>query len=283
MHLDQGEYWNELADRYQRETHITCGDFHYGPLLPGDAHFRLLPSALTALRCLELGCGAGQNSIYLAGQGALCTAVDISDRQLELARQTAAAHNVQVNWFQSDMDDLPFSAPQVFDFIHTNSLGFSRAPSSVVARAAGLLAPGGTLLAATNHSAFAGEWLEVDEDEEGMFLSAFHHPPPDRRESATGKGAACCQSHPPSAVFAWFRAAGLEVDTLLEPVAPPLADLAAAPDDSPLPYDSADWRTLLPQLQRFPFMSILRGRRHSDNPLPTRKAPPGTPPRHPPR
>ena len=62
-------YWDDLADLYQKETRISTDDFHYGPLLPGDSILGLLPP-VPQRSCLEIGCGAGQNSIFLAKQGA---------------------------------------------------------------------------------------------------------------------------------------------------------------------------------------------------------------------
>ena len=34
-------YWDAAADLYQNQTRISCEDFHYGPLLPGDSDLRL--------------------------------------------------------------------------------------------------------------------------------------------------------------------------------------------------------------------------------------------------
>lgn len=261
MEIDERQYWNELADCYQRQTRISRSDFHYGPLLPGDGQLRLLPPQLAGLHCLELGCGGAQNSLFLASRGASCTGADISERQLQLARQSATACGADLRLLQADMDTLPIAPPSRFDLIHTNSLGFSRDPSAVVRHAANLLAPSGTLLAATHHSAFAGEWLEVDDAEEGMFLTDYHHPRADLRESETASGVgACCRAYAPSEVHRWFTDAGLLVDALLEPVAPDLAAMTDAQINQTIPYDSPDWRSLLPQLQRFPFMSILRAR-----------------------
>ena len=71
------QYWNIIADEYQDVTHISVDDFHYGPLLPGDRALGLIPPLDPGARCLELACGAGQNSLYLASAyGADCVAID---------------------------------------------------------------------------------------------------------------------------------------------------------------------------------------------------------------
>ncbi len=45
---------------------------------------------------LDLGCGAGENSVYFAKKGARCIAADYSPGMVEVALQLAAANNVQI-------------------------------------------------------------------------------------------------------------------------------------------------------------------------------------------
>lgn len=249
-HEQSRAYWNELAECYQRETRIACDDFHYGPLLPGDADLGLLPDQLDGQTCLELACGAAQNSVFLSKRGAACTAVDVSEAQLSTARGLAAAHDADIVFMQASIDALPFADSAQFRLVHTNSLGFSADPAELTRRATALLAPGGTFISATNHAAFAGEWLELDDEETGMFLTDYFHPPSDVRAAPEARGAVvCCRSYPPSEVCRWYREAGLVIDAVLEPPA----------QEGPAPYESPDWRDLAPQLRRFPFMTILRG------------------------
>ena len=91
-------YWDATADLYQRATRISVRDFHYGPLLPGDRELGLLPDPVEGLRCLEVGCGAGQNSIHLASRGAVCTALDVSDGMLDHGRRLAAREGVAIDF-----------------------------------------------------------------------------------------------------------------------------------------------------------------------------------------
>ena len=92
----QRNYWNCLSSKYQRMMRISCDDFHYGPQIPGDSVLRLLPPLQPGMRALELGCGAAQNSIFLARKGLDCTALDISSEQLAHARKLAAAAGVKI-------------------------------------------------------------------------------------------------------------------------------------------------------------------------------------------
>jgi SAM-dependent methyltransferase len=62
--------------------------------------------ALPAGAALELGCGTGDTSIYLAKQGWQVTAVDFVPAALEKARAKAGAESVDVNFAQADVRQL---------------------------------------------------------------------------------------------------------------------------------------------------------------------------------
>lgn len=53
---------------------------------------------------LDLACGTGRNAIFLARRGWTVTAVDFSDRALEVARRRAAEENVHVHWLLQDLE-----------------------------------------------------------------------------------------------------------------------------------------------------------------------------------
>ena len=61
--LDCQKYWDETSEEYQEITRISIDDFHYGPLLPGDKEVKALPGITKGMKCLEIGSGAGQNSL----------------------------------------------------------------------------------------------------------------------------------------------------------------------------------------------------------------------------
>ena len=63
-------------------------------------------------RALDVACGLGHNAIWLAQQGWQTDAVDISTNGLELARQSAAASDVQLCWIEADLDDWAPTANQ---------------------------------------------------------------------------------------------------------------------------------------------------------------------------
>jgi SAM-dependent methyltransferase len=252
-------YWDDLAETYQRETRISTDDFHYGPLLPGDSTLRLLPE-VCGLRSLEIGCGAGQNSIFLAKQGAQCIAIDISEEQLSHGRKLAAAEKVEVDFRRVSMDAMGNLG--VFDLIHpTYALPFSANPQKVIADAAAMLKPGGIFLLTTGHPLYAGEWLDIGDGEDGLFLPDYFRPEPDVRMSLDDKTMSAAQTWPISTVAEWIHAAGLVIERLLEPAPMPIPDMSEAEIRAKVPYESADWRALYPQLARIPVVVIFKCRR----------------------
>jgi SAM-dependent methyltransferase len=281
-------YWDDLAELYQSETRISTNDFHYGPLLPGDSTLGLLPSIgkkgdeaavpqRSCFQCLEIGCGAGQNSIFLAKQGAKCVAIDISEEQLAHGRTLAAAENVEVDFQRVSMDSLAdlktlpqqSSNPLIqhstlpsFDLIHsTYALPFSSDPASVIADAAAMLKPGGTFLLTTGHPLHAGEWLDIGDGEEGLFLPDYFQPDPDVRMSLDDKTMSAAQYWPVSQIAEWIHAAGLVIERLLEPAPMPIPDMSEKQIREKVPYDSTGWRTLYPQLARIPVVVIFKCQR----------------------
>jgi SAM-dependent methyltransferase len=62
--------------------------------------------ALPAARALDIGCGTGTQSMYLAGIGWQVTAIDAVDRPLARARARADAAGVNVNWLKADVAEL---------------------------------------------------------------------------------------------------------------------------------------------------------------------------------
>jgi SAM-dependent methyltransferase len=252
-------YWDDLAALYQKETRISTDDFHYGPLLPGDSSLGLLPPVPQhrCFQCLEIGCGAGQNSIFLAKQGARCIATDISEKQLAYGRKLAASEKVEVDFRRISMDAMGHLGK--FDLIHsTYALPFSSNPQKVIADAASMLKPGGIFLLTTGHPLYAGEWLDIGDDEDGLFLPDYFRPEPDVRMSLDDKTMSAAHYWPISTITEWIHSAGLVIDRLLEPAPMPIPAMSETEICAQVPYDSAGWRELYPQLARIPVVLLFK-------------------------
>ena len=255
-------YWDDIAGAYQKQTRISCDDFHYGPLLPGDREMRLLPRPLKDLSCLELGCGGAQNSIFLARHGARCVAIDISGQQLSHARRLAQRHGVELKLIRGALPDLPVRGTGRFGLVHsTYALPFVEDQERVVRAAASLLSPGGMFLLTTAHPLWFAEWVELDSQECGALVQDYFRPPPDRRQSRRTEGETVCRPALLSDVFSWLSDAGLVVRRLLEPAPLPVPTMTSQQIQDRIPYFSKRWLTLYPQLAAVPSVAVFAAER----------------------
>lgn len=74
---------------------------------------------VTPCETLDLCCGAGTNPVYLAENGFEVTALDISDRAVELAIEKTDRSRVDIDFLIGDFTNLPFKGTMfgfVFDF-----------------------------------------------------------------------------------------------------------------------------------------------------------------------
>jgi 2-polyprenyl-3-methyl-5-hydroxy-6-metoxy-1,4-benzoquinol methylase len=67
-------------------------------------------------RALELACGLGHNAIWLARQGWLVDAVDVSSVGLDRAKELASVAGVEVNWIAADLDEY-VPAAAIYDVV----------------------------------------------------------------------------------------------------------------------------------------------------------------------
>jgi SAM-dependent methyltransferase len=228
------EYWNAITKEYQKTTQIATDDFHFGPLMPGDKALNLLPADLKGKKCLEIGCGAAQNSIYLAKQGADCTAFDISEEQIRHADSLMKREGVNIALHCTSMDN-PEEITGEFDFIHSvYSISFSKAPAKVVEFAADHLRGDGCFLLSTGHPLAQCEWLEL-EGEHGIFMPDYFNIPPDIRYDENDKEEIRSKTYPLSVIARWISDAGMCIEGLFEPS-------VHSDDIKKSPYYSEKWK-----------------------------------------
>jgi SAM-dependent methyltransferase len=72
-------------------------------------------------RLLDLGCGAGENSVYFAQKGANCVAADYSAGMVEVALKLAAANGVNIEGQTANAMALDF-ADNTFDIVYASNL-----------------------------------------------------------------------------------------------------------------------------------------------------------------
>jgi SAM-dependent methyltransferase len=101
-------------------------------------------SAGAGRRALDVGCGKGRDAIHLAKKGWEVTAVDLEERAIAKARESAAEADAQVHWIVGDVERLAALAlPPGYSLIY--DLGCIQGLSD---EAAALAAEGITSLAA---------------------------------------------------------------------------------------------------------------------------------------
>jgi 2-polyprenyl-3-methyl-5-hydroxy-6-metoxy-1,4-benzoquinol methylase len=103
-------------------------------------------SDLPAGRALDLACGAGRNTIWLAERGWSVTGVDYSEVGLAEARRRARERGIDVEWILADLTE--WSPPSsAFDLVCVLYLQLPAAERRLVLQhAAEALAPGGMIL-----------------------------------------------------------------------------------------------------------------------------------------
>ena len=102
--------------------------------------------ALEGLRVLDLGCGTGKNSIFLAERGSIVTGVELSDTALNIANERAEEAGVGIDWIQGSFG-ASFSFPDnsydiVLDVVSSNSLT-EKERQKCVSETVRVLRPGG--------------------------------------------------------------------------------------------------------------------------------------------
>lgn len=133
------------ADRVKWDERYRAGAFaerlHPSALL--EAWVNRLPNGCgrSSGRALDLACGAGRNSLFLARHGFEVTGIDVSSEGLKRAAASAEREGLDVTWMRHDLDEgLPVSGP--FDVVCL----FRYVNPALIRQLPGLLARNGILM-----------------------------------------------------------------------------------------------------------------------------------------
>lgn len=116
-----------------------------------DEECPLLPTDMTGMAAVELGCGTGYISAWMARRGAVVTGIDISEEQLATARRLAGEHGIDLTLIHGSAEEVPLSDAS-FDFaVSEYGAALWCDPYVWIPEAHRLLRPGGGLSFLTNH------------------------------------------------------------------------------------------------------------------------------------
>ncbi len=137
---DPGATWNE---RYARATALYGAE-------PNQFVLAEL-SGLSPRRVLDLGCGQGRNSLWLAAQGHDVTGLDLSEVGIGHARELAEVAGLDIEFAVVDLVE-DWQPHEQYDVVLLSYIQLPEEKRRVVhAKAAAALAPGGMLFLVAHH------------------------------------------------------------------------------------------------------------------------------------
>ncbi len=146
------DYWNGMAqDWVAAGEHAWASEPAWGNWQAPDAELALLPKDMTGMRAIELGCGTGYVSAWMARRGAEVTGIDISAPQLATARRLNTEHGLAVTFLEGNAEATGLETG-AFDFaISEYGAAIWCDPDLWLPEAHRLLKPGGALVFLGNH------------------------------------------------------------------------------------------------------------------------------------
>ena len=134
---------------YNAAYRVGFSPWDLGPPMPELVDLIEGDGALAPARAVDLGCGAGTKSVYLAAHGWQVTGVDVAPEAIKQARQKSRDHGVEVTFVVADLlGDLTGILAGPFDFLLDFGCAHSfrdEAKATYARNIAGLAAPGATL------------------------------------------------------------------------------------------------------------------------------------------
>lgn len=155
--------WNEIAEVRSRNKGWQPAAFYASGGDTLDARPKVAAGDMRGKRLLHLQCATGEDTLSWAVLGARATGVDISDLQIDLAKQKAWDAQLNVTFITADVYALPGELQRgAFDWVYTGGGALVWLPditrwAQVVAAA---LRPGGRLMVWETHPVTGCLWAE---------------------------------------------------------------------------------------------------------------------------
>ncbi len=145
--------WQDLADDYiePAEKAWRSSNEYWGIWNTSEQDLQLLPEDLKGKKCIELGCGGGYVSAWLARRGAKAVGIDPTPNQLKTARRLETKYRLGIEFVEGFCEHLPFSDSS-FDFaISEYGASVWADPYKWIPEAARVLNEGSQLIFMTDH------------------------------------------------------------------------------------------------------------------------------------
>lgn len=146
------EEWTSWAPEYAEKAPAAWAaeEITWGSWGIPESQVRVLPASLEGLDVVELGCGTGYVSAWLARRGARPVGVDITPAQLETAREMQGRFGLEFPLLEASAEAVPL--PDASFDLAVSEYGASiwADPYAWVPEAARLLRPGGELVFLVN-------------------------------------------------------------------------------------------------------------------------------------
>jgi SAM-dependent methyltransferase len=227
--LNRG-YWDDEAAAVHgplARAHWAATEPRWGLWATPESQVSMLPDDIVGTHAIELGCGTGYVSSWLARAGAHPVGIDISERQLATARAMQAEFGIDFPLLLGDAEHVPY-ADDTFDLaISEYGASLWCDPYHWIPEAARLLSPGGRLVFLRPSPLFA---LCVPPD--GQASPALLRPQFGLHRLDWGTSVEFNLPH--GEMFRLLRSHGFEVDDLIEIQAP-------RPAHRDFPCVSASW------------------------------------------
>ncbi len=154
------EYWDDMADQW-----VEMGERAWARDAPTwgewgipEAEIGMLPEDMSGMQAIELGCGTGYVSAWMARRGATVTAIDNSAKQLATARRLADEHGIELELIHGNAETVP-KPDGSYDFaVSEYGASIWADPYKWIPEAHRLLKPGAALHFLGNHIVLAMCW-----------------------------------------------------------------------------------------------------------------------------
>jgi SAM-dependent methyltransferase len=146
--LANREYWDSMADQWVApgEEAWALDEPAWGVFQVPQSRVPLLPDDVDGLDSIELGCGTGYVSAWLARRGARPVGIDNSEAQLATARRLQAEHGVRFPLLHGNAEQVPYPDASFDLAVSEYGAAIWCDPYAWIPEAARLLRPGGRLV-----------------------------------------------------------------------------------------------------------------------------------------